>query len=89
MSQKFPNCKGLEQCGSGPGNNMVSERNHHSIVPFFNNHSLPPRQFFRGKILLKKQAEEILVEQVIEFELEKAWAPGRRRSQRVWRSRSN
>ena len=54
MSQKPPNCQGLVQCRSGPSNNMDSDRNHHSIVPFFNNHLPPPRQFLPDKILLKK-----------------------------------
>ena len=33
---------------------MVSQFNHHSIAPFFNNNSPPPRQFLRDKALLKK-----------------------------------
>ena len=48
---------------------MVSKRNHHSIVPFFNNHSPPPRQFLRYKIRLKKKLGEMLIEQIIEFDL--------------------
>ena len=54
MSQKSPNCQGLVQCRSGPGNNMVSELNHHSSVPCFKNHLPQPRQFLRNRVLLKK-----------------------------------
>ena len=52
--------KSPAQCKYGPGKNRASKRNHHSIVPFFNNQSPPPRQFLRVKILLKKnQLREI------------------------------
>ena len=47
---------------------MVSERNHHSIVPFFNYNSPPPHQFLSNKTLLKKISWEMLIEQIIEFE---------------------
>ena len=46
--------KGPAQCKSGPSNNRVSKRSHHSIVPCFNYHSPPPRQFLYVQILLKK-----------------------------------
>ena len=51
MLQKSPYCQGVAQSRPASGNNMASERNHHSIVPFFNNHSHPPRQFLRDKKL--------------------------------------
>ena len=60
---------------------MVSKRNHHSIVPFSNNHTLPPRQFLRDKtVLKKKKLGEMLIEQIIKFELKGPGFPGHRRS---------
>ena len=68
---------------------MVSERNHHFIVPFFNNHSPAPRQFLSDKTLLKKLSWNMLIEQVIKFELRGPGPPGHRRSQEVRGSHPN
>ena len=43
---------------------MFSKRNH-SILPFFNNDSTSPRQFFMRKILLKKYRGKMLIKQII------------------------
>ena len=68
---------------------MASERNHPCIVPFFNNHSPPSRQFLRDKTLLKKISWEMLIEKVIEFELRGPGTHGHKRCQEVPRSRPN
>ena len=53
---------------SGPINDMVSKSNY--IVQFFNNNSPRPYQFLRyNKPLKKIQLGEMLIEQIIEFEL--------------------
>ena len=38
-------------------------------MPFISSNSLPSRQFLRHKILLKKKATQMLIEQIIEFDL--------------------
>ena len=83
MSKKSPNCQGLAQCRSGPDNDMVSERNHHSIVPFFNNHSAPPRQFLRDKILLKRISWGNVHWTSCWIWIEFPGTPGHRRSQEI------
>ena len=52
--EDLQSAKGPAQCKSWPSNNRISKRNHHSIVPCFNYHSPPPRQFLYVQILLKK-----------------------------------
>ena len=43
-------------------------------MPFFNNN--PPRQFLRDKIFFKNYPGEILIEQIIDFELRGPGSPG-------------
>ena len=75
MLRKSLKCQGPTQCKSGPGNSMNSRRNH---VPFFSDNSLPPRQFLRDEILFKKHyVGEMLIEQIIDFELRGPGPPGR------------
>ena len=76
--ENFQSARGAMQCKSGQVSNMISKRNL-SIVPFFINNSLPPCQFLRDNIFLKKknQLGEILVEQTIEFKLRGPGPPSR------------
>ena len=61
MSQKSPNCQGLAQCNwsymvrswLGPGNNMVSELNHHSVFHVSKNIYLHLASFYATKYFWK------------------------------------
>ena len=65
------------QCKSGPGNNMVSYRRDqllHHVSPTIHLHLAG---FTRQNAFEKNYPGEMLIEQIIEFELMGTWPPGR------------
>ena len=79
MLRKFPKCLVPAQCKFGPDNNIVRKRDYHSLKPFFHNNSPPPRQYLCDNKRLKKNLAigEMLIKQIIEFELKRPGPPGR------------
>ena len=59
---------------------MVSKRNHHSIVPFSITIPFHLASFYATKQFWKKKLGEMLIEQIIKFELKGPGFPGHRRS---------